>query len=205
MERGESAKARFFTIGPVVQRPSIRPCQGRDRRFESGRDRRLALPTSMEFGSDHFHFRHELVVGIQRERVDLRCRSSTLRAVSPRLALMIGGIAAIVFGLGLLVFPTSMLASFGLDVTEEAKVLSRDVGATLIGLGVINWMARNATGEPLRALLVGNVVVQALELLVNGYAIVSGALPPQAASGLLIHLVLGGEFVLAMRSTYTPT
>ena len=29
----------FFTTGPVVQRPSIRPCQGRDRRFESGRDR----------------------------------------------------------------------------------------------------------------------------------------------------------------------
>src|SRR5438309_2672609 len=30
----------FFMIGPVVQRPSIRPCQGRDRRFESGRDRK---------------------------------------------------------------------------------------------------------------------------------------------------------------------
>lgn len=118
---------------------------------------------------------------------------------------MIGGVAALIFGLGLLVFPTSMLANFGVGAPEEAKVLSRDVGATLIGLGVINWMARNATGEPLRALLVGNVVVQALELLVNGYAIVSGALPPQAASGLLIHLVLGAVFVLAMRSAYTPT
>jgi hypothetical protein len=30
---------RFLRHGPVVQRPSIRPCQGRDRRFESGRDR----------------------------------------------------------------------------------------------------------------------------------------------------------------------
>ena len=26
-------------MGPVVQRPSISPCQGEDRRFESGRDR----------------------------------------------------------------------------------------------------------------------------------------------------------------------
>src|SRR5439155_1540673 len=33
----------FFTTGPVVQRPSIRPCQGRDRRFESGRDRSIEL------------------------------------------------------------------------------------------------------------------------------------------------------------------
>jgi hypothetical protein len=120
--------------------------------------------------------------------------------VSPRLALMIGGVAAIVFGLALLVFPTTMLANFGLGVSDEAKVLSRDVGATLIGLGVINWMARSATGQPLRALLVGNVVVQALELVVNGFEIVSGALKPEAAGGLLIHLVLGVVFVLAMRS-----
>jgi hypothetical protein len=113
---------------------------------------------------------------------------------------MIGGGAALVFGLVLLVFPTSMLAGFGLAVPNEAKVLSRDLGATLIGLGVINWMARNATGDALRALLVGNVVVQALELLINGYEIAVGDLPTQAAGGLLIHLALGAVFVLAMRS-----
>ena len=113
---------------------------------------------------------------------------------------MIGGVAAVFFGLALLVFPTAMLTNFGLGTPEEAKVLSRDVGATLIGLGVINWMARNATGEPLRALLVGNVVVQALEIVVNGYEIVVRDLPTQAAGGLVIHLVLGVVFVLAMRS-----
>ena len=76
----------------------------------------------------------------------------------------------------------------------------RDVGATLIGLGVINWMARNATGDALRALLVGNVVIQALELVINTYEIVVGDLPTQAAGGLVIHLILGAVFVLAMRS-----
>ena len=120
--------------------------------------------------------------------------------MSPRVALMIGGVAAIVFGLGLLVFPTSMLPGFGLTASTEAKVLSRDVGATLIGLGVINWMARNATGNALRALLVGNVVIQALELVINAYEIAVGDLPTQAAGGLVIHLVLGAVFVLAMRS-----
>lgn len=113
---------------------------------------------------------------------------------------MIGGVATLVLGLALLVFPAAVLASFGLGVPEEAKALSRDVGATLIGLGVINWTARNATGEPLRALLVGNVVVQALELVVKGAEVLTGALPPQAAGGLLIHLALGAVFVLAMRS-----
>ena len=125
--------------------------------------------------------------------------------MSPRLALMIGGIAAVVFGLGLFVSPESMLAGFGVATPVAAKVLARDVGATLIGLGVINWMARNASGEVLRALLVGNVVVQALELLINGYEIVIGELAPQAAGGLIIHLVLGAIFVLAMRSTSSRT
>lgn len=36
-------KSPYFRHGPVVQRPSIRPCQGRDRRFESGRDRRSVV------------------------------------------------------------------------------------------------------------------------------------------------------------------
>jgi len=114
---------------------------------------------------------------------------------------MIGGVAALLFGLALFVSPESMLAGFGVAAPASTKVLARDVGATLIGLGVINWMARNATGEVLRALLVGNVVVQALELLINGYEIVVGDLPSQAAGGLVIHLVLGAVFVLAMRST----
>ena len=114
---------------------------------------------------------------------------------------MIGGAAALLFGLALFVTPESMLAGFGVVAPASTKVLARDVGATLIGLGVINWMARNATGEALRALLVGNVVVQALELVINTYEIVGGDLPGQAAPGLLIHLVLGAVFIFAMRST----
>ena len=114
---------------------------------------------------------------------------------------MIGGVAALLFGLALFVSPESMLAGFGVAAPTSAAVLARDVGATLIGLGVINWMARDATGVTLRALLVGNVVVQALELLINGYEIIRGDLPTQAAGGLLIRLGLGLVFILAMRSS----
>ncbi len=129
----------------------------------------------------------------------------SLPAISPRIALGIGGVAAIVFGLALLVFPSSAISASGLAVPPEAAVIARDVGATLIGLGVINWMARDATGQALRALLVGNVVVQALEFVVNLGEIVASQVPGQAAGGLLIHLVLGAVFVLAMRSPSAQT
>src|SRR6266511_5563477 len=62
----------------------------------------------------------------------------SLPAISPRLALMIGGVAAVLFGLVLLVFPSSALSAAGLAVPTEATVVARDVGATLIGLGLIN-------------------------------------------------------------------
>ena len=87
------------------------------------------------------------------------------------------------FELALFQSPESMLAECSLATPVAAKVLGRDVGATLIGLGFINWMARNVTGEALRALLVANVVVLALELLINGCEILVRDLPTQAPGG----------------------
>ena len=118
--------------------------------------------------------------------------------MNPRLALILGAIGAFTVGLALTVTPSAMLGGFGLKTPEEAIVLARDEGVTLTGLGLINWMGQRATGAPLRAILAGNLAVQALEILVNGYELVAGTLPLQAAPGLLIHIVFGAIFVLAM-------
>jgi hypothetical protein len=118
--------------------------------------------------------------------------------VSPRIALSIGAIVGFIFGLALTVIPAAMLGGFGLGTPNEAIVVSRDVGVTLIGLSLINWMARDASGPAVRAILAGNVAIQALEIVVNGFEILTGALPAQAAGGLVLHLVLGAIFVLAM-------
>ena len=92
-----------------------------------------------------------------------------------------------------------MLAGFGLSTPNEALVVSRDVGVTLVGVGVINWLARDATGTALRGILIANLVIQVLELLVNGYELATGALPSQAAGGEIIHVVLAVIFFLALR------
>jgi hypothetical protein len=121
--------------------------------------------------------------------------------VTPRLALMIGAAAAFAFGIALIVFPVTMLTNSGLAVTSETVSLSRGAGATLVGLGVIDWSGRNATGATLRGLLVGNLVVQALSFFINAGQILTGQLPTQAAGALIVHLALGAVFVLAMRPT----
>ncbi len=119
--------------------------------------------------------------------------------LSPRLALTVGAVAAFVFGVPLVVFPAAVLGSSGVTASDVAISLSRGAGATLIGLGVINWMARNASGEALGARLVGNLVVQALSLVVNAYGVLTGQLPPQSGVASPIHLVLAAVFVLGMR------
>lgn len=118
--------------------------------------------------------------------------------MSSKLALSIGGVVAVVFGVALTLLPAAMLGGFGLGAPNEAVILSRDVGVTLIGLGILNWMARDATGTSLRAILIGNLFVQAAEFVVNGYEIVSGALPGAAGGGLVIHVVMAVIFAIPL-------
>ena len=117
----------------------------------------------------------------------------------PSLALSIGAVLAFIFGASLALLPEQMLAGFGLGVPKEAVVVSRDVGVTLFGLGIINWMARGATGSVLRGLLWGNIFIQVAEFVVNGWEIAAGILPAMAAPGLVIHAVLAVIFALGLR------
>lgn len=117
----------------------------------------------------------------------------------PSLALSIGAVLAVLFGAALALLPVQMLAGFGLGTPIEAQIVSRDVGVTLIGLGIINWLARNAGGDALRGLLWGNIFIQVAEFLVNGWEIAAGILPGAAAGGLVIHIVLAVIFVLGLR------
>lgn len=117
---------------------------------------------------------------------------------------MIGAVVAGIFGLLLVFAPAQMLAGFGLKGVDEGMILSRDVGSTLVGLAIINWLGRDASGAALRALLVGNLAIQVFEFLVNGYELMIGQLPSSAAGGEVIHIVLGIIFLLALRRAASP-
>jgi hypothetical protein len=117
----------------------------------------------------------------------------------PSLALSIGAIAAIALGVPLALAPATMLSAFGLSAPDEALILSRDAGVLLIGLGIIDWMAREAVGAPLRGLLWGNIAIRVGEIVNNGWAIAAGMIPSSAAGGLIIPLGLIVIFVLALR------
>lgn len=119
--------------------------------------------------------------------------------MSPRLALGIGAVIAIVAGAAFALVPSQMLAGFGFAGAPETQVVTRDIGVTLVGLGILNWLARDATGPAVGAILIGNLFIQIAEFLVNAWEIAAGLIPAQAAGGLVLHLVLGVLFALALR------
>ena len=119
--------------------------------------------------------------------------------MSTRLALSIGAVVAILAGLGFTLAPAQMLSGVGFAAPTEAVIVMRDIGVTLIGLGVLNWLARDATGPAVRAILIGNLFIQVAETLVNGWELTTGLIPSQAAGGLVLHVALGAIFLLALR------
>jgi hypothetical protein len=102
------------------------------------------------------------------------------------------GIAAALawlFGAMLIAIPEKFYEPTGIVMTPLAATLAQAHGATLIGLGLIDWLARNADRQGLIAVLAGNLLAQVLSLLVVFRTMQLGA-GAAVAPGVAIHVVL---------------
>src|SRR5438876_783290 len=112
-----------------------------------------------------------------------------------KIFLAISAVLAWVFGAALLFATPAFLAPMGIDVTPAIAVSGQAQGAILIGLGVINWIARQMPSHQLKAVLMGNFVVQLLSLLVIARALVLHAIPAQNIGAVAVHTLLGAGFL----------
>jgi hypothetical protein len=122
----------------------------------------------------------------------------------PSLALTIGAIFHILVGLPILLAPDQMLSALGIAAPPDiALVQARDTGTVIIGVGIINWLARNAVGAPLRGLLWGNIFIRVAAMVVNYWELSVGLIPSGAASFFpaltAINVALIVMFALALR------
>jgi hypothetical protein len=109
--------------------------------------------------------------------------------------LRIAAILAWLFGGMLLLIPQQFYAPTGIAMTQMVATLAQAHGATLIGLGVIDWLvAGGVDRRGAMAVLTGNLVTQLLSLLVVLRTMQLGA-GSAVIPGVLIHVVLGGCFV----------
>ena len=112
-----------------------------------------------------------------------------------KIFISIAAILAWLFGAMLLIVPAEMYAPAGIAMTPMIATLAQAHGATLVGLGVVNWLARNADRQGLIAVLTGNLVVQVLSLGVVIRTMQLGA-GLAVAPGVVIHVVLGSLFAI---------
>ncbi len=112
-----------------------------------------------------------------------------------KLFIAISAILAWLFGAMLLFMPAQFYAPTGIAMTTMLASIAQAHGATLIGLGVVNWIGRNADRKGLIAVLEGNLVVQVLSLAVVVKTMTLGA-GSAVVPGVLIHLILGSFFAV---------
>lgn len=114
-----------------------------------------------------------------------------------RLFLGIAAVLAWLFGLMLLLAPSQFYAPVGITLTPMLATIPQAHGATLIGLGTINWFGRRAEESGLTAILVGNLVTQVLSFAVAVRIAMLGA-GSSATPAFAIHTVLGTAFVVVL-------
>lgn len=110
-----------------------------------------------------------------------------------KIFLSIAAVLAWLFSLMLLLIPEKFYAPTGIEMTPLLATIAQAHGATLFGLGVVDWLGRNAEKKGLIAILAGNLVVQVLSLIVVGRTMALGA-GSAVAPGIIIHIVLASFF-----------
>jgi hypothetical protein len=114
------------------------------------------------------------------------------RTLTASAALSLMALFWIVAGLVGLLVPAQYLSSFGLGAPAEAVIAVRDGAVVLIGLGIMVWLARKATGSTLRGILWGNIFILVADAAVNIGEMVVGDVPmgPWVASFFLTALLV---------------
>jgi hypothetical protein len=105
-----------------------------------------------------------------------------------KLFLAVAAVLAWLFGAALLIVPSQFYEPTGIEMTPMMATVAQAHGATRVGLGVVDWLARGAERGGLVAVLAGNLVVQVLSLGVAIRTMTLGA-GSAVAPALVIHVV----------------
>ena len=107
-------------------------------------------------------------------------------------------VLSVLFGAGFVIAPGAVLANYGIAATPAVAVMSRLFGGTLIALAVILWMARDFDSVAARAVLLGLLGADTINLVVSIAGTVAGTINVLGWSTVLIYLAgaLGAGYFL---------
>jgi hypothetical protein len=118
-----------------------------------------------------------------------------------KAVLTIAAIYQAIIGLGMILVPRQ----FGIDAVPDNATPAlieflRIFGGPMVGIAVLNWLARNLEPSPaLNAIVLANVVGFGCVALSDVWGVLSGGSRPIAKIFLIIHVLLTVAFVVAWR------
>ena len=119
-----------------------------------------------------------------------------------KAVLTVSAIYQAIVGVGMMLAPRQ----FGIDaVPPDASpaliAFLRIFGGPMLGIAVLNWMARNAEPSTARnAIVLANIVGFGCVALMDVWGVFAGSARPIAKLFLVIHLLLTAAFVVAWRT-----
>ena len=111
-----------------------------------------------------------------------------------------------VVGLGMMLAPRQFgIDAVPVDATPALIAFLRIFGGPMLGIAVLNWMARKAEPSTARnAIILANIVGFGCVTLMDVWGVFSGDARPIAKVFLVIHMLLTFAFVVAWRTNMRP-
>jgi hypothetical protein len=89
---------------------------------------------------------------------------------------IVAAVAGLIFGLGFLLMPAQVMSLYGVELNDAGQWVGRYLGATFLGIALLNWLVRNApASDTRRAVVPGDFVLSALGLVVAVWDRIAGS------------------------------
>jgi hypothetical protein len=97
-------------------------------------------------------------------------------------------VLALVHGIGFVLVPEQVAASYGMAASPTLVLMARLFGAALLALGLIFWFARENSSESVRGLLIATAIGDIIGLIVVVMGTMAGTLNSMGWVAGLIYL-----------------
>ncbi len=114
--------------------------------------------------------------------------------MSTKLFLTIAAVVAVLYGLVFVLISAPFLAMYGVPPDPHTTLTAQFFGSALIGLGVVDWFARDfSDAGAVRSVLIALVVTTVVGGVIAIWGVVSGAVNALGWTSVIVYvLLLGG-------------
>lgn len=122
--------------------------------------------------------------------------------MSLKAVLTVSAIYQAIVGVGMMLAPRQFgIDAVPVDASPALIAFLRIFGGPMLGIAVLNWMARNAEPSTARnSIVLANIVGFGCVTLVDVWGVFTGGARPIAKLFLVIHLLLTVAFIMARRT-----